>query len=133
VLAVLVPLLEALVLPVAWPLSLVVVPVLMQLVVQMVVQLMALMHFWVALVMPRTRSVDTTRVPVVPVPVLEAQMLRAAWLLSLVVVPVPVPAPMPMQQMVLVVLPVAWLLSWRALANETRTRTTTPPTTMPML
>jgi hypothetical protein len=112
-----VPILKVPVLPVAWLLSLVVVPVLMQLVVQLVVW----MHFWVALVVPRTRSVDTTRVLVVLVPVLEP-VLPVAWLLSLVVVPV-----VPMRQMVLVVLPVAWLLSWRALAFENITTGTPTP------
>jgi hypothetical protein len=104
----------------------VVVPVqiqLMQLMVLVVLPVAWLLS-WRALVMPRTRSVDTTRVLVVLVPVLEP-VLPVAWLLSLVVVPV-----VPMQQMVLmvlVVLPVAWLLSWRALAFENiTTRTPTP-------
>jgi hypothetical protein len=130
VLEVVVPLLEAPLLLVAWLLSLVVLPVLMpmQLVVVLVPPVVWLL-FWVALVTP-TRSVVTTRVLEAPVPLLEAPLLLVAWLLSLAVLPVLVPVPM--QRVVVVVLPMVWLLSWVALANEITTRATTPPTPMPM-
>jgi hypothetical protein len=130
VLEVVVPLLEAPLLLVAWLLSLVVLPVLMpmQLVVVLVPPVVWLL-FWVVLVTP-TRSVVTTRVLEAPVPLLEAPLLLVAWLLSLAVLPVLVPVPM--QRVVVVVLPMVWLLSWVALANEITTRATTPPTPMPM-
>ena len=97
---------------------------LMQLMVLVVLPVAWLLS-WRALVMPRTRSVDTTRVlvVVVPVPLLEVPVLPVAWLLSLVVVPVPIQQ---MVQMVQIVLQVAWLLSWKALASEITSRTPTP-------